>query len=270
VNRAIQRNIRKHEARDVPYEEAIDRGATALFDEQYGDRVRVITFDPNYSMELCGGTHVDATGEIGFFRFLSEGSVASGVRRVEAVAGEAALEHVEGQLDELTRARRQFRSLQTSLSDAIANLQEERAALQEQVEQLRHQQLADQLDSIIAENGTEVEGVTVVTGRIDRASMDDLQSLGQQLRDRLEEGSVGVLGSRGEDDEKVYVVATVADDLVAEGVLKAGDLVGTLGQRLGGGGGGRPQLASAGGRDTEKLDEVLADVPTLVQERLQA
>jgi alanyl-tRNA synthetase len=269
VNHAIQRNIRKHEARDVPYEEAIDRGATALFDEQYGDRVRVITFDSDYSMELCGGTHVDATGEIGLFRFLSEGSVASGVRRVEAVAGEAALEHVEGQLDEFTRARRQFRSLQQPLPDAIAELQEERDALQEQVEQLRHQQLAGQLDSIIADNSTDVEGVTVVTGRIDRAGMDDLQALGQQLRDKLGEGAVGVLGSRGEDDEKVYVVATVADDLVAEGTLKAGDLVGTLGQRLGGGGGGRPQLASAGGRDTEKLDDVLADVPDLIRERIE-
>jgi len=268
VNYAIQRNIRKHEARDVPIDEAMERGATALFDEQYGDRVRVITFDPDYSMELCGGTHVDATGEIGLFRFLSEGSVASGVRRVEAVAGEAALEHVEGQLDELSQARRQFRSLQTSLPEAIADLQEERDVLQEQVEQLRHQQLADQLDTIIAENSTEVDGVTVVTGRIDRASMDDLQSLGQQLRDTLGDGAASVLGSLGEDGEKVYVVATVADDLVADGALKAGDLVGTLGQRLGGGGGGRPQLASAGGRDTEKLDDVLADVPSLIRERL--
>ena len=269
VNHAIQRNIRKHEARDVPIDEAMDRGATALFDEQYGDRVRVITFDSDYSMELCGGTHVDATGEIGLFRFLSEGSVASGVRRVEAVAGEAALQHVEGQISELTQARRQFRSLQKPLPDAIAELQAERDALQEQVEQLRHQQLAGQLDTIIADNTTDVNGVRVTTGRIDRASMDDLQSLGQQLRDKLGDGAVGVLGSLGEDDEKVYVVATVADDLVADGALKAGDLVGTLGQRLGGGGGGRPQLASAGGRQTEKLDEVLTDVPALVQQALE-
>jgi alanyl-tRNA synthetase len=268
VNRAIRRNIPKREEREVPIDDALDRGATALFDEQYGDRVRVITFDPDYSMELCGGTHVDATGEIGLFRFLSEGSVASGVRRVEAVAGEAALEHVEQQLGELTQARRQFRSLQQPLPDAIAKLQEERDALQAQLKQLRHQQLAGQLDSIIADNSTNVEGVMVITGRIDRASMDDLQNLGQQLRDKLGDGAVGVLGSRGEDDEKVYVVATVADDLVSEGALKAGDLVGTLGQRLGGGGGGRPQLASAGGRDTEKLDDVLAGVPDLVREEL--
>ena len=268
VNHAIQRNIRKHEAREVPIDEAMERGATALFDEQYGDRVRVITFDPDYSMELCGGTHVDATGEIGLFRFLSEGSVASGVRRVEAVAGEAALEHVEGQLDELTQARRQFRSLQKPLPEAIARLKAERDALQDQVEQLRHQQLADQLDAIIANGGTDVDDVTVVTGQIEGASMDDLQSLGQQMRDRLGVGAVGVLGSV--DGDKVSVVATVADDLIGEGTLKAGDLVGTLGERLGGGGGGRPQLAAAGGRDTEKLGEVLESVPALVRDTLGA
>ncbi|PQJ33526.1 alanine--tRNA ligase [Salinibacter sp. 10B] len=267
VNAAIRRNIPKQEAREVPIDEAKERGAMALFGEQYGDQVRVITFDPDYSMELCGGTHVDATGEIGLFRFLSEGSVASGVRRIEAVAGEAAFDHVESQLDEFTQARRQFRSLQDPLPDAIARLQDERDALQEQVEELRHQQLAGRLDSIISEGATEVDGITVVTGRIDRADMDDLQELGQELRDKLGEQSVGVLGSTGEEGEKVYVVATVSDDLIESGVLQAGAIVGTLGKRLGGGGGGRPQLASAGGRDAEKLGEVLEEVPALVREQ---
>jgi alanyl-tRNA synthetase len=219
-------------------------------------------------MELCGGTHVDATGQIGLFRFLSEGSVASGVRRVEAVAGAAAQDHVERELDELEQARRQFRSRPDSVPEAVARLQEERDALQEEVDRLRHQQLAGQLDRIIEENGTEVDGTTVVTGRIDRADMDELQDLGKQLRDKLGGGAVGVLGSLGSDGEKVYVVATVADDLIDAG-LKAGDLVGTLGERLGGGGGGRPQLAAAGGRDTEKLGAVLDDVPALVREALE-
>ena len=276
INTVIQHNIPKQEARDVPIDQALDRGATALFDEQYGDRVRVITFDPEFgpettssrwsgrSMELCGGTHVDATGEIGLFRFLSEGSVASGVRRVEAVAGEAALAHVESQLEELQHARRQFRSRPDSLPGAIAELQAERERLQDEVDQLRRNQLADRLDTFVAENATTVDGVTVVTGRLDRASMDDLQDLGQQLRDRLGAGAVGVLGSRGEDGEKAYVVATVADDLIAEHDLQAGALVGDLGARLGGGGGGRPALASAGGRDTEALDAVLGAVPSIV------
>jgi alanyl-tRNA synthetase len=280
VNAAIRRDIPKQEDRNVPIEKAKERGAMALFGEQYGDEVRVITFDPDYgpettsalrlgrSMELCGGTHVDATGEIGLFRFLSEGSVASGVRRVEAVAGEAAFEHVEQQLDELTQARRQFRSLQQPLPEAVARLQAERDALQDEVDQLRQQQLAGQLDGFIENNATEVDGVMVVTGRLDRADMDELQEVGQQLRDKLGDGAVGVLGSVGDDGEKVYVVATVADDLIGERDLKAGDLVGTLGQRLGGGGGGRPQLASAGGRDTAALDAVLEDVPSLVDDAL--
>jgi alanyl-tRNA synthetase len=276
INTLIQQNIPKQEARDVPLEEALDRGATALFDEQYGERVRVITFDPDFgveppssqwagrSMELCGGTHVDATGEIGLFRFLSEASVASGVRRVEAVAGKAALAHVESQLEELQHARRQFRSRPASLSDAIAELQEERERLQDEVDQLRHTQLADRLDTFVAENATTVDGVTVVTGRLDRADMDDLQALGQQLRDKLGAGGVGVLGSLGEDGEKAYVVATVADDLISGHNLQAGTLVGDLGERLGGGGGGRPTLAAAGGRDTEALDAALSAVPSIV------
>jgi alanyl-tRNA synthetase len=268
VNAAIRRNIPKQEARDVPLEEATERGALALFGEQYGDRVRVITFDPDYSMELCGGTHVEATGEIGLFRFLSEGSVASGVRRVEAVAGAAAYEHVEAQLETLQRAQRQFRSLQEPLPEAVAQLQEEGDALRDEVERLRHQQMAGRLDTFLEENATTVDGVTVVTGRIDRADMDDLQELGQQLRDKLGAGGVGVLGSVGADGEKVYVVATVADDLIRERGLQAGDLVGTLGDRLGGGGGGRPQLASAGGRETDRLDPVLEEVPALVREAL--
>ena len=269
VNEAIQRNIAKQEEREVPMDEALDRGAMALFGEKYGDTVRVITFDPDYSVELCGGTHVEATGEIGVFRFLSEGSVASGVRRVEAVAGRPALLHIEKQMDELEAAREQFRSLQEPLPDAIATLQEERDALADAVESLRHTQLAAQLDGFIQNNATDVGGVTVVTGRIDSASMDDLQSLGQTLRDKLGSGAVGVLGSLDESGEKVYVVATVADDVIGSGV-QAGDLVGTLGRKLGGGGGGRPQLASAGGRDTEALDEVLAEVPALVGARVGA
>jgi alanyl-tRNA synthetase len=267
VNDHVQRNIPKQEDRSVPYEEAIERGAMALFGEKYGDEVRVITFDPDTSIELCGGTHVDATGEIGLFRLTSEGSVASGVRRVEAVAGRPAIEHVESKLDEYERARRQFGSLQGTLDEEIARLQEERDALADQVEQLRRGQMAGRLDEFLQNNVTELDGARVVTGRIDRASMDDLQELGNQLRSRAGSGTVGVLGAEGDDGEKAYVVATVSDDLIDRGV-KAGDLVGVLGRRLGGGGGGRPTLASAGGRNVAKLDDVLADVPTIVDETL--
>ena len=267
VNEQIQRNIQKGEDRNVPIDEALDRGAMALFGEKYGDEVRVISFDDAYSIELCGGTHVEATGEIGLFRFLSEGSVAAGVRRVEAVAGQPAVDHVEERLDELHAARQQFKSLQRPLHEEIAALQEERDRLADELEETRRRALASQLDDFIAD-AEPVGDARVAVGRIDRADMDDLQALAQQLRDTMGEKSVGVLGSVGSDGEKVYVVVGVSDDLVQSAGLKAGDLVGTLGRRLGGGGGGRPGLASAGGRNTEKLDEVLQDAPNLVRETM--
>ncbi len=267
VNEAVQRNIPQREERDVPIDEATARGVTALFGEKYGNRVRVITFDPDFSMELCGGTHVGATGEIGLFRFLSESSVASGVRRVEAVAGADALRHVAAQIDELRRVRSRLASQEQPADEAVAALQDELQALRTELGELRQGRLRQQLDAII-EGGTEVDGVHVVTGRIDGAEMDALRALGQTLRDRLGAGAVGVLGSAAPGGEKVYVVATVADDLVPRG-LRAGDLVGTLGKRLGGGGGGRPTLAAAGGREPQKLDAALAEVPPLVQDALK-
>ncbi len=268
INEVIQRNIAKREERDVSYDEAIDRGAMALFGEKYGDTVRVITFDPDFSVELCGGTHVDATGEMGLFRFLSESSVAAGVRRVEAVVGTAALHHVEKELDQLRRARQQFRSAEQPVDEHIAALMDERDRLHDEVESLRRGQMANQLDHFIKAART-VDDICVVTGHLDgRADMDDLQALGQQLRDRLGDDAVGVLGSQAPgDDDKVYVVATVGDALIQQG-LQAGALVGELGKRLGGGGGGRPTLASAGGRQPEALDTVLDAVPDIIRDHL--
>jgi alanyl-tRNA synthetase len=196
--------------------------------------------------------------------------VAAGVRRVEAVAGEAALQHVEAELDQLQRARQQFRSAERPLDAQIAALIEERDRLQDEVEALRRGQMAGQLDRFI-DQARSVDGLQVVTGRIEGgADMDDLQALGRQLRDRLGENAIGVLGSVAPGDEdKVYVVATVADNLIEERGLKAGALVSELGQRLGGGGGGRPTLAAAGGRDPGELDATLEAVPDIIRDHLR-
>jgi len=145
-------------------------------------------------------------------------------------------------------------------------LQEQRDQLADELEATRREAMAGKLDDVIA-SASDVDGVRCATGRIGEASMDDLQALAQQLRDRMGEESVGVLGSIDSEDGKVYVVVSVSDDLVGRGV-KAGDIVGVLGRKLGGGGGGRPQLASAGGREIEKLDAVLAEAPDLVRENL--
>ncbi len=133
VNGVIQQNVARMEERDVPMDEAMSRGATALFGEKYGDVVRMITFDPSYSIELCGGAHVDATGELGEFRFISEGSVAAGVRRIEAVVGEAATRHINDSVDELERVKSQFKMLSGSPSKAVAELLKENKRLEKEL-----------------------------------------------------------------------------------------------------------------------------------------
>ncbi|MEZ4700765.1 MAG: alanine--tRNA ligase [Rhodothermales bacterium] len=259
VNAMIQRNIPRREERSVPVDEALSRGAMALFGEKYGDFVRMITFDPAYSIELCGGTHVDATGELGVFRFVSEGSVAAGVRRVEAVVGKAALDYIEARFSELDRVRGLFKVPGESVDEAVAALQAEQRRLEKELEQVNQQQLAGRLDAFIG-SARQVGAARLVTGRVDNVDMEALRTLGQTLRDRLEGGSVAVLGGVDPAGDKAYLVATVSDDLLASTKVKAGALVGALAQKVGGGGGGKPQLATAGGRHPEKLDEALASV----------
>jgi alanyl-tRNA synthetase len=268
VNAAIQRNIARQEERDVPLDEARERGALMFFGEAYGERVRVITFDPDFSMELCGGTHAGATGELGLFKVLSEESVASGVRRIEAVAGPAALGFVEGELEELGAVRAALGQTQTGPAEAVTRLLDERDRLEEEIEEMKRSRLQDRLGAI-AGDAEDVAGVRLAVGRFPEAEMDALREMAQELGQRLGDGAVAVLGAPAPGGDKVYVACHVAEDVTRERGLKAGDLVGELGQRLGGGGGGRPGLASAGGRDPGKLGDVLADVPRLARERLR-
>ncbi len=265
VNEVIQRNIALSEERDVPIEEAMARGAMALFGEKYGDAVRVITFDPDYSVELCGGIHVAATGEIGVFRFRSEGSVASGIRRVEAVAGSDAVAHLHHELEELDRVRGQFKSLQRPSDEEVADLLDANKRLEKEVEKLRQQALAGRLAGFI-EGAVEIFGVTLARGKVDGGDMNALRTLGEDLRARLGESSVGVLGST--DGEKAYLVVTVSDDLIKGRGIQAGKLVGTLARIVGGGGGGRPTLATAGGKDASRLGEAIEASAGVLSEML--
>lgn len=255
VNEVIQKNISRSEEREVPIEEAMERGATALFGEKYGDTVRVITFDPDYSIELCGGTHAEATGQLGLFRFVSEGSVAAGVRRVEAVVGEAALVHVTQEIDELERVRAQFKVANAPVDELVAGLISENKRLEKEVAAQYQHQLEGQLDAFI-HAARDVNGIRLVTGKVEPTDMEALRVLGQTLRDRLQENAVAVLGSAAPEGDKAYLVASVSDDLIKSGI-KAGAMVGALAKLMGGGGGGKPQLATAGGRQPEKLDEAL-------------
>ncbi|HEX8298135.1 MAG TPA: alanine--tRNA ligase-related protein, partial [Rubricoccaceae bacterium] len=268
VNAFVLANTPLGDERAVPIAEAKARGAMALFGEKYGESVRVVTFDPAgatdaagvplpVSVELCGGTHVPATGEIGLFRIVSEGSVSSGVRRVEAVAGEAALAWLAGQMAELDAARGLFKQLPDGLAGAVAAVQDEARTLAKEVAAARSLQAAAGLDATLAA-ATDVDGLRLVVARLDGTGADTLRDLAEQARTRL--GDVpGVAVFAAVDGGKVALAASATDAAVALGV-QAGKLIGALAKRVGGGGGGRPTLATAGGKDPEALDAALSAV----------
>ena len=264
VNEVIRSNIAASIEEDVPYAEAVERGAMALFGEKYGDRVRVVTFDADFSLELCGGTHVDATGEIGLFLLRSEGSVAAGVRRVEAVAGPDALGVVQREFDELSRIRSLVNG--TSASEVVERLVQDAKRLGKEVEEMRRDRLAFGLDAIVS-TAKAVGDIRLAAGRIQDTDMGSLRALGAVLRSKLGAGSVGLLGTADPNGGKAYLVATVSDDLVSRGI-EARRLVGQLARRIGGGGGGRPELATAGGRKPENLDGALDNAAAVLHDML--
>ncbi len=269
VNALVLRNIRKDEARDVPLAQARERGAMALFGEKYGERVRVITFDPAVSVELCGGTHLDATGEVGLFQIMSESSVASGVRRIEAVVGEAALDWMRAELDDLNAARAQFKQVPDGLGLAVEGLQRDLKGLETTIAGLRAQNAAAGLDGIL-QSAVDVDGIRVATGEIAGADMDTLRGLAETARARLTAtggAGVAVFGSADAEAGKAFLAASVTDDVVGRGV-QAGRLVGALAKKVGGGGGGRPTVATAGGKNPDGLADALAAVVGAVREML--
>lgn len=267
VNAKIQENIPLREERNVPIEEARKKGAMMLFGEKYGDFVRVITFDEDYSVELCGGTHVGATGEIGYFRLFHESSVAAGVRRIEALVGGAA--------DKLLREEKhiiqKFRSAVGQTSDPLLNLtklQEEKKALEKELEKINLQNTGAKLDELIKSTMQLSEGIDLVKGEIPGADMSTLKQLGYDALQKSGENTVIVLASRNESEGKVFLMVAVTDDLIKGNGLKAGALVGQLGKLVGGGGGGQPNLATAGGRAPEKLDEALIQVNDIISKNI--
>ncbi len=264
INAKIQQNIRLESLHNVPIDEAREMGAMMLFGEKYGEKVRVVIFDRTYSIELCGGTHVNATGEIGYFRFVSESSAASGVRRVEAVVGKAA--------DVLLRdeKRRMGRLVQMagSSKDPVATMDallNEKKALEKELEKFKAQQAFGQLREILQSSKVISDGISLVTGIVDDADMNTLKQLGYDILRERGTGTVAVLGSADISAGKVSLVATVTEDLVKSKGLKAGALVGAIAKLTGGGGGGQPTLATAGGKQPEKLPEALAAVESIIK-----
>jgi len=267
VNEKIQENIPLVEERNVPIEEAKNRGAMMLFGEKYGDFVRVITFDEDFSVELCGGTHVQATGEIGYFRFLGESSAAAGIRRIEAVAGKKADELLRREKHVLEQAKHTLGQGE-DLAAEIEKLLEEKKALQKELDVMLRQQSGQAFNKIMEQPETLGDGISLIKGEISNADMDTLKQLGYDVLNQKKEKTITVLGSKDEDEGKVYLMAAVTPDLIKDKGLKAGALVGQLGRLVGGGGGGQPDLATAGGRSPEKLVDALNKVNDIINEMI--
>jgi alanyl-tRNA synthetase len=263
VNAEIRRNVAA-EVRLLPYDEAVKSGAMALFGEKYGDEVRVLRLG-DFSTELCGGTHVGRTGDIGLFRITSESGVAAGIRRIEAVTGEGALAAVRELDERLQRAAELLRGTPAEVVDRVQQLSERQKKLERELAALKSR-LAAGGGQDLAAAAIEVHGARVVAARLEGADAAALREAVDQLKSRL--GSViAVLGTVTAEG-KVALVAGVTPDLTAR--IRAGDLAGQVAAALGGRGGGRPDFAQAGGNDPKRLDAALAAVAGLVAERLSA
>ncbi|MBI1737034.1 MAG: alanine--tRNA ligase [Candidatus Rokubacteria bacterium] len=252
VNEQVQKNVPVQRT-EMDLDEALAAGAMALFGEKYGQRVSVIKIG-DFSVELCGGTHLDATGQLGLLKVESEGAVAAGVRRIEAVAGTAALAAIERKETALREAADMLKSSPLDVPQRLRKLLDDQRALERQLTELESRRARARAEDLVA-SARQVNGVAVVAGRIDGLDPDGLRSVADTLRDRVGSGIVCV-GSVV--DGKVSLVAAVTKDLTKR--FHAGKLVQEVARIVGGSGGGRPDLAQAGGKDPAKLDEALAAV----------
>jgi len=248
VNAAIRRNIVLEHHKETPFDKAKEMGALMFFGDKYGDKVNVVQFGDE-SIEFCGGTHVSNTSEIGLFKITAETSIASGIRRIEAVTGHGAeilFEEKEHQIEELKHK--------------IEQILEEKKSLEKEIASFRLQEKLGGLDSVLKES-TKVSDINVYKGIVEAENMDQLKSMGDDLRNRIKSG-IGVLVS--ELDGKAGIICVVSDDLIKERNLSAGKIVGEVAKILGGGGGGKAHLATAGGKDTGKIPEALSNVEEVI------
>jgi alanyl-tRNA synthetase len=265
IERLVNTEIRRNTAAQtevMDYENAVAAGAMALFGEKYERNVRVLRIG-DFSMELCGGTHVERAGDIGFFKITSESGVASGVRRIEAITGDAALDYVE-KSDELLRDLSNLvRGSRDEVTDKVRDALERIRQMEKEIRSLKDK-LASGQGVDLAAGAVDIQGVKVVAMKIDGADSGALRNAVDQLKGKLKTAVV-VLASV-ESSDKIVLVAGVTPDVTSR--IKAGELVGTIAAQVGGRGGGRPDFAQAGGNNPAALDAALAGVQDLVRARL--
>lgn len=250
VNRAVLDNL-EIEAFETSLDEARSMGAAALFGEKYGDIVRVVKMG-DYSMELCGGTHLKSTAEVGMFKLVSESSVGAGLRRVEAVTGEGALRYFNAREELLGEISRIMKTTTADVLHRVETLIKERKELEHEAEGLRAKMARFEVQSLL-EQVKDLKGVKFLAARASAPDMDSLRAMVDLLRDRLGSAVILLASPVG---ERVNLVASVTKDLLARG-LHAGKLVKEVAPIVGGGGGGRPEMAQAGGKDPSRIQEAL-------------
>ena len=260
VNRQVRANY-DVETRIMDQQAAIEAGAMALFGEKYGDRVRVLRMG-DFSTELCGGTHVKRVGDIGFMKIISESGVASGVRRIEAVAGQKALDWVVDAESVLQQVAQLVKGGRDNVVDKVQQLQSRTRALEKELDKLKSQ-LAQSAGTDVADQAVQVDGIQVLSARIEGGDAKSLRDMLDQLKNKLGSSAV-VLAAVNEG--KVSLVAGVSKDQTSR--IKAGELVNAVAVQVGGKGGGRPDMAQAGGNDPAALDAALQSVPDWIRSKL--
>lgn len=260
VNRKVRENIQVTIA-EMGIEEAKAKGAMALFGEKYGDVVRVVDMT-EFSIELCGGTHVKHTGEIGLFKIVSEGAVAAGVRRVEAVTGENALQWLHSLQQVVQQSAELLKADSHSLAEKISQLQEKAKKVEKELQQLKDKQAA-QAGADLAKQAQQIKGVNVVIQQLDNVEPKALRTMVDDLKNQLGNAIV-VFGATAED--KVNLIVGVTKDLTAK--VNAGELVGAMAQQVGGKGGGRPDMAMAGGSEPQNLAQALEFAQQWIEAKL--
>ena len=245
-------------------EDAKKAGAMALFGEKYGDIVRVVTV-PGFSMELCGGSHVKNIGQIGMFKIIGESGVAAGVRRIEAITGKAAIDYMNNKAKLLQTAITTLKTNESNLCDKIANLLQENKEMKAEIAKVQAERAkADSNKLLMALK--EYNGVNVIVGKIQAANMDELRNSADLLCNKFDKAGVVVLGAILND--KVNFVVKANKDGVARG-LHAGKIVKEVAMVTGGNGGGRPDMAQAGGKQPEKLNDAFAKAHEVIQSQIK-
>jgi alanyl-tRNA synthetase len=250
VNEKIRENIHKEENRSVPLKEAKKAGAIALFGEKYDDLVRVIKFSD--SVELCGGTHVESTGQIGFFKIISESAIAAGIRRIEAISGAKAEEYINRQSEIIKRLNEILKNPQ-DLEKSVRNLIDENAALQKQIEQFKRTKVRD-LKSELINRIEKIKDVNLIAGKIEIDSAEAIRDLAFQVRRKVENLYM-VIGANL--DGKANLTIMISDNLVKEKELNASRIIKDIAKEIDGGGGGQPFFATAGGNNPGGIDKAI-------------